>query len=217
MAPTKRVAKTRLSKMDQSHDLTEPLRLEMSCSDDEGPEEVTFNDSKTKALRNIEQAQKSARREKELLKEKRKKRQELFMEQKKKKLLSTELLEQIASSETQSQKEFEDEPREKEEIIVRKKRNWNSKELKGKCKVAMAKSQEWSVFQQQAAKDFVQSRLYGAEIHRVTSNQMMSLQNKTAGNKGAAIDFVKSQWALETKSKAEKLKLRWIHKHIPST
>ncbi|XP_077470624.1 U3 small nucleolar RNA-associated protein NOL7 [Stigmatopora argus] len=217
MAPSQRATKTKLSKMDQSHHLTEPLCLELSCSDEEPPEEVTFKDSKTKALRSVEQMLKSARREKELLKEKRKKRQQLFQEQKRKKLLSAELLEQIDASEKQSQQEIGDDPPEEEEIKDTKKRLWNSKKLKGNCKVTMAKSQESSTFQQQVAKDFFQSRLYGAGCHRTTSNQMLSLQNKTARNKGAAVDFVKSQWALEQKSKAEKLKLRWIHKHIPSS
>uniref|UniRef100_A0A673AKU9 Nucleolar protein 7 n=1 Tax=Sphaeramia orbicularis TaxID=375764 RepID=A0A673AKU9_9TELE len=58
------------------------FNLVLDSSDDEAPEEVTFEDSRAQALRSMKQALETARREKELLKEKRRKRQELFQEQK---------------------------------------------------------------------------------------------------------------------------------------
>uniref|UniRef100_A0A8P4FX92 Nucleolar protein 7 n=1 Tax=Dicentrarchus labrax TaxID=13489 RepID=A0A8P4FX92_DICLA len=61
---------------------TESFSLTLASSDDEAPEEVTFEDSKSAALRSMKEALDTARREKELLKEKRRKRQELFQEQK---------------------------------------------------------------------------------------------------------------------------------------
>nr|XP_061795106.1 nucleolar protein 7-like [Nerophis lumbriciformis] len=220
MAPKQRAAKSDSSKMNKSDDRSDGFCLEMSSSDDEAPEEVTFEDSKAQALRSVELALKDARREKDLLKEKRKKRQELFQEQKRRKLLSAELLEEIDASEKQSQQEAGDVPQDdmrQETKRRKKKRLHHSKKLKANCKVTMAKNQASASFQQKAAEDFLQSRLYGAGSCRVTSTQLLSLQNKTARTKGAAIDFVKSQWALKQKSKAEKLNLRWIRKHVPSS
>uniref|UniRef100_A0A667YTS4 Nucleolar protein 7 n=1 Tax=Myripristis murdjan TaxID=586833 RepID=A0A667YTS4_9TELE len=54
----------------------------LDSSDDEAPEEVTFQASKASALQSLKRALDTARREKELLKEKRRRRQELFQEQK---------------------------------------------------------------------------------------------------------------------------------------
>ncbi|KAJ4922693.1 hypothetical protein JOQ06_024378 [Pogonophryne albipinna] len=82
------------------------FNLILESSDDEAPEEVTFEDSKAQALKSMKLALDTARRDKELLKEKRKKRQELFQEQKKRKLLPAAVLEEIDSK---KQKPSEDE------------------------------------------------------------------------------------------------------------
>ncbi|KAF3857797.1 hypothetical protein F7725_010998 [Dissostichus mawsoni] len=92
------------------------FNLILESSDDEAPEEVTFEDSKAQALKSMKLALDTARRDKELLKEKRKKRQELFQEQKKRKLLPAAVLEQIDSKKQKpSEDEAEDEQQEEEE------------------------------------------------------------------------------------------------------
>ncbi|XP_035526224.1 nucleolar protein 7 [Morone saxatilis] len=208
---------------------TESFSLTLESSDDEAPEEVTFEDSKAAALRSMKEALDSARREKELLKEKRKKRQELFQEQKKRKLLPTDVLEEIDSAPSKEQKQSEDEAEEEEEAgeddsSRRKKKRKrsgklpHSRNVKGNYMVTTVKERAAAAsFQQQTAEDFIQSRLYGAGSCRSTSNELLSLQNKKGRNKSAAVQFVRKGWASKEKAKAEKLKKRWIHKQqIPS-
>ncbi|XP_070829813.1 U3 small nucleolar RNA-associated protein NOL7 [Chaetodon trifascialis] len=208
--------------------------LTLDSSDDEAPEEVTFEDSKAEALRSMKQALDTARREKELLKEKRRKRQELFQEQKKRKLLPADVLEEIDSTPSKKQRqpedEAEEEQQEEEEVKdedgeSKKKKKKKKREklphtrnLKGNYTVTTTtKERGLASFQQRAAEDFLQSRLYGPGSCRSTSNELLSLQNKTGRNKGAAVQFVKKNWACQQKAKAEKLKKRWIHKQqIPS-
>ncbi|XP_067462868.1 U3 small nucleolar RNA-associated protein NOL7 [Thunnus thynnus] len=214
----------------------EDFSLALESSDDEAPEEVTFEDSKTQALRSMKQALDTARREKELLKEKRRKRQELFQEQKKRKLLPAEVLEEIGSAPSKKQKQSEDEAEEEEEQQEeeegeemegedernkkKKKRSGKSahkRTLKGKYTVTTVKERASASFQQQMAEDFIQSRLYGPGSCRTTSNELLSLQNKKGTTKSAAVQFVKKDWASKEKAKAEKLKKRWIHKQqVPS-
>uniref|UniRef100_A0A8D0A0V8 Nucleolar protein 7 n=1 Tax=Sander lucioperca TaxID=283035 RepID=A0A8D0A0V8_SANLU len=206
---------------------TDHFSLMLESSDDEAPEEVTFEDSKAEALRSMKQALDTARREKEQLKEKRRKRQELFQEQKKRKLLPADVLEEIDSAPSQTQKQCqedaEEEEQEAEEDEQRKKKRKRSgklahaRNLKGNYTVQTAKERESASFQQQAAEDFLQSRMYGPGSCRTTSNELLSLQNKTGRNKSAAVQFVKKDWACNEKAKAEKLKKRWVHKQqIPS-
>ncbi|XP_047445989.1 nucleolar protein 7 [Mugil cephalus] len=208
---------------------TEKLNLVLDSSDDEAPEEVTFEDSKAEAFRSMKQTLDTARREKELLKEKRRKRQELFQEQKKRKLLPADVLEEIDSTPSKTQKQSEnkdeeEEPEEEDETRKKKKKKRksgklaHSRNLKGNYTVTTVKEPAGtSSFQQQAAEDFLQSRLYGAGSLRTTSNEMLSLQNKKGRNKSAAVQFVKKDWASKEKAKAEKLKKRWIHKQkVPS-
>ncbi|XP_049603898.1 U3 small nucleolar RNA-associated protein NOL7 [Syngnathus scovelli] len=196
----------------------ESWNLELSSSDDEAPEEVTFKDSKAQALRSVSQALESARREKELLKEKRKKRQELFQEQKKRKPLSDTLLEEIDSSQRQSQQEAEATHQDEDETEETKKQKLkHSKKLMGNYKVMTVKAQTLPSFHQKAAEDFLHMRYYKMASHRGTNNELLSLQNKTGKRKGAAFSFVNSQWAPEKKSKAEKLKRRWIQKRVSSS
>ncbi|XP_061654770.1 nucleolar protein 7 isoform X1 [Phyllopteryx taeniolatus] len=225
MAPKQRGVRAKSSKADRSDEIMESCGLELGSSDDDAPEVVTFEDSKAQALRSVKQALESARREKDLLKERRKKRQKLFQEQKKRKLLSVELLEEIDSLQKQSQRKAEATPQDEEQreeeleemTETKQEKLEHSRKLKGNYKVTTVKPQALSSFQQKTAEDFLQSRLYGAGSRRATSSQLLSLQNKTARTKGAAVQFVKSQWAREQKSKAEKLKLRWIRKQIPSS
>ncbi|XP_042372941.1 nucleolar protein 7-like, partial [Plectropomus leopardus] len=82
MAQKQRGKTTSASKTADPEKNAENINLVLESSDDETPEEVTFEDSKAAALRSMKQALDTARREKELLKEKRRKRQELFQEQK---------------------------------------------------------------------------------------------------------------------------------------
>ncbi|GLD50680.1 nucleolar protein 7 [Lates japonicus] len=208
---------------DNSDKQAEMFSLMLDSSDDEAPEEVTFEDSKTQALRSMKQALDTARREKELLKEKRRKRQELFQEQKKRKLLPADVLEEIDSTSSKKPRQSEDEAEEEQqkgegEKELRKKKKKrsgklaHSRILKGNYTVATLKERSMASFQQQAAEDFIQSRLYGPGSCRTTSNELLSLQNKKGWNKSAAVQFVKKDWACKEKAKAEKLKKRWIHK-----
>ncbi|TKS79341.1 Nucleolar protein 7 [Collichthys lucidus] len=198
--------------------LTDEPSLTLPDSDDEAPEEVTFEDSKVEALRSMKQALDTARREKELQKEKRRKRQELFQEQKKRKLLPADVLEEINASPLKKQKQSEDEAAKEEtgeqKSKKKKKRGKaaHTRNLKGNYTVTMLKDQLSTSFQQQTAEEFIQSRLYGPGSCRTTSNELLSLENKRAINKSAAVQFVKKEWACKEKAKAEKLKKRWIHK-----
>ncbi|KAK5860435.1 hypothetical protein PBY51_021912 [Eleginops maclovinus] len=205
---------------------TDNFSLMLDSSDDEAPEELTFEESKAQALKSMKHALDTARREKEQLKEKRRKRQELFQEQKKRKLLPADVLEEIDSASSKKQKQSEDEGEEeqqgeeeegKEMSIKKKKRKRSGKlaharNLKGKYTVTTVKHGASEASQRQAAEDFLQSRLYGAGSCRTTSNELLSLQNKKGRNKSAAVQFVKKDWACSEKAKAEKLKKRWIHK-----
>lgn len=207
----------------------ESFTLSLESSDDEAPEEVTFEDSKAAALRSMKQALDTARREKQLLKEKRRKRQELFQEQKKRKLLSADVLEEIDSASSKKQKQSEDEGEQEEKPEKeggdgkkkkKKKRSGklaNARNLKGKYTVTTVKERTLASFQQQVAEEFIRSRLYGPGTCRTTNNEMLSLQNKKGWNKSAAVQFVKKDWASKEKAKAEKLKKRWLHKQqLPS-
>ncbi|XP_019122932.2 nucleolar protein 7 isoform X1 [Larimichthys crocea] len=197
---------------------TDEPSLTLPDSDDEAPEEVTFEDSKVEALRSMKQALDTARREKELQKEKRRKRQELFQEQKKRKLLPADVLEEINASPSKKQKQPEDEAAKEEtgeqKSKKKKKRGKgaHTRNVKGNYTVTMLKDQSSTFFQQQTAEEFIQSRLYGPGSCRTTSNELLSLENKRAINKSAAVQFVKKEWACKEKAKAEKLKKRWIHK-----
>ncbi|XP_051809864.1 nucleolar protein 7 [Acanthochromis polyacanthus] len=191
------------------------LDVVLESSDDEAPEEVTFQDSRLEALRRLKEALDTERREKELLKEKRRKRQELFQEQKKRKLFPAEALEEIHSSALKKQKQSEDEAGEEKETTKKKKKTTksaHSRTLKGSYTVRTMEDQTSTFFQQQAAEEFLQSRLYGAGSCRTTSNELLSLQNKKGTNQSAALQFVRKDWACKEKVKAEKLRKRWIYK-----
>ncbi|KAM8850381.1 U3 small nucleolar RNA-associated protein NOL7 [Spinachia spinachia] len=199
----------------------EGFSLFLESSDDEGPEEVTFEDSKADALRTMKQALDIARREKELLKEKRRKRQELFQEQKKRKLLPVEVLEEIDSALSKKREQSSvvaSKGAKPEKVKGVKKKLKTARNLKGNYTVTTLKQSTLASSQLQAAEDFLHSRMYGPGNRRTTSNEMLSLENKKGKNKSAAVQFVKKDWACREKAKAEKLKKRWIHKQqIPSS
>ncbi|XP_026169864.1 nucleolar protein 7 [Mastacembelus armatus] len=223
MAKKQRGETSSASNATDSEKLAGSLSLMLESSDDEAPEEVTFEDSKTQALRNMKRALDTVKREKQLLKEKRRKRQELFQEQKKRKLLPADVLEEIDSVPSEKQKPSEAEAEEEEEEERREKQKKRSRKLprarnlKGNYTVTTLKDRASVSYQQQAAMDFIQSRLYGPGSCRSTSNELLSLQSKKGKKKSAAVQFVKKGWASKEKAKAEKLKKRWIHKQqIPS-
>uniref|UniRef100_A0A8C2ZTW4 Nucleolar protein 7 n=1 Tax=Cyclopterus lumpus TaxID=8103 RepID=A0A8C2ZTW4_CYCLU len=122
---------------------TEGFSLMLASSDDEAPDEMTFEDSKAEALRSMKEALLAARREKELLKEKRRKRQQLFQEQKVCVFVET--------------------------LVFKLQTGFCCFSLKGKYTVTTVKERAAAASQQQAAEDFLQSRLYGPGSCRTTS------------------------------------------------
>ncbi|XP_046883110.1 nucleolar protein 7 [Hypomesus transpacificus] len=214
-----------------SEKMTEHFDLGLNSSDDEAPDEVTFEDSKASAIKRMKNALETARREKDLLKEKRRRRQELFQEQKKKRLLPADVLEEIDIAQPKKQNLSIDQEKEnsdietggseegegKEEKETDKNQDDGVRGLKGNNSVMRLKGRPSANFQQQAAVDFIQSRLYGAQSHRTTNNELLSLANKRGQNKCAAVQFVKKDWATKKKEKAEKFKKRWIHKKNASS
>ncbi|XP_018613193.1 nucleolar protein 7 [Scleropages formosus] len=216
----------------KSRKMVEKVRLEETSSEDEAPEEVTFEDSKAAAVQRMKDALETARREKELLKERRRKRQALFQEQKNKRLLPDDVLDEIDSKVSRKSKaspkrggrglrseeemspgmeDNEDSGHEKREKKVPKKRTCSVKNLKGGLVMRVC-DQPMVDSQQQKARDFIQSCLYGKGTNRTTTNQFFSLENKRSQNKSAAVQFVNKQWGKGKKEKAEKFKKQWMHK-----
>ncbi|XP_073705782.1 U3 small nucleolar RNA-associated protein NOL7 [Garra rufa] len=177
-------------------ELTEP---HIESSDDELPEEVAFDASKSAALKTIKDALESVKREKNILKEKRKKRQQLFQEQKKRKLLPQELLEEF---DTKLQKKTNpsikkrinkkvsttplDIDKDKEQKSTPEK---IAKSLPESYKVTRVKDESASKTLQQKAADFIQSRLYGPGTQRTTNAALLSLNKKRGASQGAAVNF----------------------------
>lgn len=185
------------------------LGLFLEASDDEGPEEMSFESAKNEALSRVKSALETAKREKEELKEKRRRRQELFQQQKKRRLLPSDVLDQMDSASPKAQEDVQDQDAEEPQHH----KSVTSRSLKETYSVSTAQQQQQnSSFQLQAAQDFLQSRLYGPERQRTSNNELLSLQNKKGPHKQAAVHFVRKDWGSKQKSKAEKLKQRWIHK-----
>ncbi|KAM9789472.1 U3 small nucleolar RNA-associated protein NOL7 [Neosynchiropus ocellatus] len=212
MAKKQRVKTKKSLQEDQNRATMEGLNAELDNSDDEMPEEVTFEDAKIQALESVKVALESSRREKELLKEKRRKRNELFQEQKKRKLLSAEVLEEIVSSTQQKAKKDSEAPADEAPKGKKTRVKAETPNLKGNYAVRTLKAPTVASLQQKAAEDFIQSRLYGPGTCRTTTCKMLSLQNKTAEKKSAAVDFVNKSWAPSLKAKSEKQKKRWLHR-----
>nr|XP_033790520.1 nucleolar protein 7 [Geotrypetes seraphini] len=186
--------------------------------DEEAPEELSFRKAKAEAVEKRRLAAESAQREKALLKEKRRRREELFKEQKKRKLLPNTVLEEITSTcrpradeECTIQEQGDDmenaatssEDSEAEAVNARLQESYRAVHLKAHDQLSL---------QEQAAKDFIQSRLYGPGSNRTTVNHLFSLTNKRGLVKKPAMQFVDNTWGTEKKQKAKRFKLHWIHK-----
>lgn len=192
-------------------------------SDDEAPEQVTFQQGREEAAENLKRAKQALQREKARLKEKRRRREELFREQKKRKLLPAAILEEVASlpqkrpietskaqdegkdeEATEGQGDnSEDEGSEEETTDDRVKKNYTAMRLK---------DQNQSSLQQQTAKDFIRNRLYGPGSNRTTVNQFFSMANKKGALKKPAVQFINNEWGAEKKRKAKHFKSRWVQK-----
>ncbi|KAF4089682.1 hypothetical protein AMELA_G00069240 [Ameiurus melas] len=190
------------------------LRERMSdLSDDEGPEEVTFDDSKVVALKSVKDARDAVKRGKELLKEKRRKRQLLFLEQKKSRLLPEALLEEFDTV-AQKPPKLSDKKGEQqhEEKDKKKKKKKVSKSLQDDSKVMRMKDWSANTSVQKSAMAFIQARLYGPGSRRTTNAELLSLEKKRGLNQGAAVQFASKKWGADEKAKAEKCNKRFIHK-----
>uniref|UniRef100_A0A3B5MQN9 Nucleolar protein 7 n=1 Tax=Xiphophorus couchianus TaxID=32473 RepID=A0A3B5MQN9_9TELE len=172
MANKQRGEGTSVEKKAENKKGADDFNLALDSSDDEAPEEVTFEDSKARAVESLKLALDTARREKELLKEKRRKRQEFFQEQK----VCLTFFSCIIN------------------ISFLYKLGANFYAITGSYTVSTVTDRGQSDYQRQAAEDFIQSRLYGPGSCRSSNNEMLSLQNKTRADKSAAVQFVKKDW-----------------------
>ncbi|XP_051989893.1 nucleolar protein 7-like [Xyrauchen texanus] len=196
--------------------MTELTHAQYESSDDELPEEVAFDDSKTAALKSVKDALESAKREKNLLKEKRRKRQLLFQEQKKRKCLPEDLLEEFDALPQKRPKTSDSNKDEDTEDVIKSKTV--SKSLQDSYSVVRLKDGSAAKTMQQSAMDFIQSRLYGPGTKRTTNAARLSLQKKRGLNQGAAVEFANKEWGADHKVKAEKSNKRFIQKQklVPS-
>ncbi|RXN05793.1 nucleolar 7 [Labeo rohita] len=195
----------------------------IESSDDELPEEIGFDASKSAALKSVKDALEAVKREKNLLKEKRKKRQQLFQEQKKRKLLPQELLEEF---DTKPQKQTDPSVKKgiKKNVSTKPSDNNKDKEQKTKTtpkktpkslpdsyKVTRIKDDSAANSLQQKAMDFIQSRLYGPGTKRTTNTELLSLSKKRGGSQGAAVDFASKKLGAYKKAKIARSNKRFIH------
>ncbi|KAG8442370.1 hypothetical protein GDO86_011242 [Hymenochirus boettgeri] len=145
-------------------------------SEDEGPEEVTFQSAKNRAQEIAREQKQAANGEKALLKEKRKRKQELFKEQKAKKLLAEDFLQTLSALPDKRLEEYKDQDPKKGNADFGKK--YFKKKLKPKIrlqdnyKVVRSEDYAQSSLQQQKAKEFIQMRLYGKNINRTSAREM---------------------------------------------
>uniref|UniRef100_A0A8C7PHL6 Nucleolar protein 7 n=1 Tax=Oncorhynchus mykiss TaxID=8022 RepID=A0A8C7PHL6_ONCMY len=137
-----------------SANMTDDFQLHLDSSDDDAPEEVTFEESKASALRSMKNALETSKREKDLLKEKRRKRQELFQEQKVGPCLN--VLNIIS-------------PVNVDVMNGSLMTHASCFSLKGNYSVMRVADQSSTNSQQQTAMDFIQARLYGPGSQRTTS------------------------------------------------
>ncbi|XP_065132588.1 U3 small nucleolar RNA-associated protein NOL7 [Paramisgurnus dabryanus] len=188
---------------------------QFDSSEDELPEEIAFDQSKSVALKSVKDALESAKREKTLLKEKRKKRQQLFQEQKKKKCLPADVLQEFDEM-PQRQTKASDNNSDDEETLNEE--ETISKTLQDSYSVMRLKDNSSAISLQQRATDFIQSRLYGPGTRRTTSAELLSLSRKKGTNQGAAVEFINKKISADCKAKAEKSNKRFRHKQklVPS-
>ncbi|XP_016338417.1 nucleolar protein 7-like [Sinocyclocheilus anshuiensis] len=200
--------------------MSELTETQIESSDDELPEEVAFDASKSAALKSVKDALEAAKREKILLKEKRKKRQQLFQEQKKRKRLPQELLEEF-DKEPQKQtgpsdnKCIKKKYRMTNNSFIDKTKTGNmpkriSKSLPDSYRVTRIKDEFAAKSLQQKAMDFIQSRLYGPGTKRTTNAELLSLKKKRGASKGAAVEFVNKKLGASQKARIARSNKRFI-------
>ncbi|XP_043078155.1 nucleolar protein 7, partial [Puntigrus tetrazona] len=216
-----------LKETDKMSALTE---AQIESSDDELPEEVTFDASKSAALRIVKDALEAAKREKDVLKEKRKKRHQLFQEQKKKKLLPQEFLEEFdkeppkqpgpshnrdISEEVSTKPSDNNKDQKKTGISPMKK---ISKSLPDSYRVTRIKDESAAKSLQQKAMDFIRFRLYGKGTRRTTNAELLSLKKKRGASQGAAVEFANKKLGASQKARIVSSNKRFIRqqKLIPS-
>ncbi|XP_067309684.1 U3 small nucleolar RNA-associated protein NOL7 [Pseudorasbora parva] len=186
--------------------MSELTQAQFESSDDELPEEVRFDSSKSAALKSIKDALESAKREKNLLREKRRKRQQLFQEQKTRKSLPEDLLEAF-DTEPQTLTELSDNVRDGEETETLP--ETNSKSLPVSYSVKRVKDESAAESLQQSAMDFIQSRLYGPHTKRTTNAELLSLKKKRGVHQGAAVQFATNKLGADMKAKISKANKRF--------
>ncbi|XP_026106469.1 nucleolar protein 7 [Carassius auratus] len=205
--------------------MSELTQNQFESSDDELPEEVAFDASKSVALKSVKDALDAAKREKNQLKEKRRKRQQLFQEQKKRKLLPQELLEEF-DTELQKQtypsdnrgikKNVSTKPshnKKDEEQETRTMPKKTSKSLPVSYRVMRIKDESDAKSLQQRAMDFVQSRLYGTGTKRTTNAELLSLKKKRGASQGAAVEFANKKLGAYKKARITRSNKRFIRQH----
>ncbi|KAG1969754.1 nucleolar protein [Pimephales promelas] len=171
--------------------MSELAQSQFESSDDELPEEVAFDASKSAALKSVKDALESAKSEKNLLKEKRRKRQQLFQEQKTRKRLPEDLLEEF-DTEPQRSAELSDNTKDDEETNVTS--ETISKSLPDSYSVKRVKDESAAKSLQQSAIDFIQSRLYGPGTKRTSNKELLSLKMKKGARQGASVEFVNKKY-----------------------
>ncbi|CAM4591420.1 unnamed protein product [Leuciscus chuanchicus] len=208
-------AEVRLTSLKETNKMSELAQSQFESSDDELPEEVTFDASKSAALKSVKDALESAKREKNLLKEKRRKRQQLFQEQKTRKRLPEDLLEEF-DTEPQKPAELSDNVKDDEETNATS--ETNSKSLPDSYSVKRVKDESAAKSLQQSAIDFIQSRLYGPGTKRTSNAELLSLKMKKGAGQGASVEFVNKKYSADLKKKITKSNKRFIHKQkmVPS-
>uniref|UniRef100_A0A672N2A0 Nucleolar protein 7-like n=1 Tax=Sinocyclocheilus grahami TaxID=75366 RepID=A0A672N2A0_SINGR len=194
--PSSVCTKIRLNTFKETDTMSELTQAQFESSDDELPEELAFDESKSAALKSVKDALDAAKREKNLLKEKRRKRQQLFQEQKKRKRLPQELLE-----------EFDAEPQKVPSVDME---NMSDFSLPVSYRVMRIKDESAAKSLQQRAMDFVQSRLYGSGTNRTTNAELLSLKKKRGASQGAAVEFANKKLGAYKKARITRSNKRFI-------
>ncbi|KAG9479230.1 hypothetical protein GDO78_012747 [Eleutherodactylus coqui] len=191
---------------------------ELDDEEDEAPEEVTFQNARSREQEDSRARREAASREKALLKEKRKRKEELFREQKKKKLLPDDVLQSISSPPDKPEepsKPCEDQDKTGSEGHVKKKRAKTvlpRKRLQDNYKVVHLGNPGSRDALRQRAKSFLQNTLYGTTKNRTTAEEFLSISMKRGSIKKPAVHFTDSGWNNEKKQKAAKFNLKWANK-----
>ncbi|KAM4029662.1 U3 small nucleolar RNA-associated protein NOL7 [Anomaloglossus baeobatrachus] len=193
---------------------------ELESEEDEAPEEVTFQNARSRAEESARVRRQAANREKALLKEKRKRKEELFTEQKKKKLLPDDVLQSISSASDKREKtsnQLEDQNKTGNEVCTQKKcakELLPRKRLQDNYKVVQLEEYSARDLLQQRAKSFIQERLYGETMNRTTANEFLSVSRKRDVIKKPAVQFTDNNWGEDEKQRAAKFNLKWADKKL---